>query len=42
MAGDDLPDPSQFVNALEWFSGARKQGLRDLIAFCRQGGFAVW
>jgi hypothetical protein len=42
MAGDDLPDPSQFVNALEWFSGARKQGLRDLIDFCRQGGFAVW
>jgi hypothetical protein len=42
MSNDSLPDPSQFVNALEWFSGARKQGLRDLIAFYRQGGFAVW
>jgi hypothetical protein len=42
MAGDGLPDPSQYVTALEWFSGTRKQELRDLIAFCRCGGFAVW
>jgi len=42
MPGDGLPDPSQYVRALERFSRPRKQGLRDLIAYCRQGGFAVW
>ena len=42
MPGPGLPDPSQCVRALEWFSGPRKQQLRDFIAFCRRGGFAVW
>jgi hypothetical protein len=42
MPGDGLPDPGQFVNALEWFSGTRKQELRDFVAYCRRGGFAVW
>jgi hypothetical protein len=41
LPGAGLPDPSQFVTALEWFGGARKQDLRDFIAIGRQGGFAV-
>jgi hypothetical protein len=41
LPDDDLPDPSQYVNAVEWFSGPRKRVLRDLIAFCRTGGFSV-
>ena len=34
-------DPSQCIGALEWFSGQRKQVLRELIAFCREGGFSI-
>jgi hypothetical protein len=37
-----LPDASQLVGAFEWFSGARKQELRDLIDFCREGHFSIW
>jgi hypothetical protein len=41
LPGAGLPDPRQFVTALEWFGGARKQDLRDFIVIGRQGGFAV-
>ena len=41
LAGVALLDPGRLVNALEWSCGVRKQELRDFIAFCRQGGFAV-
>ncbi len=41
LTGGGLPDPGQHINALEWFSGTRKQELRDFIAYCRRGGFAV-
>ena len=37
-----LPDASQLVGAFEWFSGKRKQELRDLIDFCREGRFSIW
>ena len=29
------------VSALEWFSGPRKQIVRDLIQFCKAGGFTI-
>jgi hypothetical protein len=35
------PDQPQALDAIEWFSGAGKQQVRDLIAFCREGGFRV-
>lgn len=31
----------QRLTAIDWFSGARKQGVRDVIAFCRAGGFTI-
>jgi hypothetical protein len=37
-----LPEASQLVGAFEWFSGKRKQELRDLIDFCREGSFSIW
>jgi hypothetical protein len=42
MPDDDLPDPSQYVRAFEWFSGPRKTLLKEFIAFCRWGGFAIF
>ena len=37
-----LPEASQLVGAFEWFSGKRKQELRDFIHFCREGRFSIW
>jgi hypothetical protein len=34
----DLETP---MNATEWFSGRKRQILKDLIALCRRGGFAI-
>jgi hypothetical protein len=42
LPGVGRPDPGRLVTALEWFGGARKQELRDFIAYCRRDGFAVW
>jgi hypothetical protein len=36
-----LPETNQLIGALEWFSGRRKQELRDLIDFCREGCFSI-
>lgn len=36
-----LSERQQALDASEWFSGTGKQQVRDLIAFCREGGFRV-
>ena len=41
LSGDYQPDPRQVIAPLEWFSGHRKQELRELIEFCRRGGFTI-
>ncbi len=30
------------INPMEWFSGKKKEHLREFIAFCCQGGFEIW
>src|SRR5262249_13226866 len=37
MPRDRVPGSDQFVGPLEWFSGDRKRGLKELIAFSRKG-----
>lgn len=42
MPGDNPPPgPEQCLNAREWFSGKRKQAVRDFIAFCQRGSFTI-
>ncbi len=41
LPDDRMPGPDQYVNALEWFSGLRKQVLTELITFCGEGGFSI-
>lgn len=32
----------EYLTAIDWFSGAGKQSLRDFISYCRAGGFTIW
>jgi len=41
LPGVPLVDVRTPVNPYEWFGG-KKDLLRDFIAFCRRGGFAIW
>jgi hypothetical protein len=41
LGGRALPFGTH-VNPFEWFSGQNKKYLEGFIAFCRQGGFAIW
>jgi hypothetical protein len=41
LPGVRLMDARTPVNPFEWFSG-KKDVLRDFVAFCRRGGFAIW
>jgi hypothetical protein len=34
-------DPDNMPSPIEWFSGSRKQKVREFIAFCKAGGFTI-
>jgi hypothetical protein len=41
LPGLQLFDFNTPMNAVEWFSGRKRQVLKDLIALCRLGGFVI-
>ena len=41
LPGQRLFDLDTPMNAMEWFSGRKRQVLEGLIALCRLGGFAI-
>jgi hypothetical protein len=42
LPGDRFVMVGTAVNPFEWFSGDKRQTVKDFIAFCRQGGFEIW